>query len=62
MNRRDIIYAGHSINLLEGFSRSIRGRVESMEFRSLFPDVKLKEGNTAINDWATTNDNRLMIY
>ena len=62
MNRRDVIYAGHSINLLEGFSRNIRGRVESMEFRSLFPNVKIKEGNAAINDWATTNDNRLMIY
>ena len=61
LERTDIIYTGHSINLLEGFSRNIRGRVDSPEYRSLFP-ARINEGNSALNDWSTTNGNRLMIY
>ena len=61
LQRTDIIYTGHSINLLEGFSRNIRGRVDSPEYKSLFSS-RISEGNSALNAWSTTNANQLMIY
>ena len=57
----DVIYTWHTVWLLEWFSRSIRDRVGSPEYQSIFP-AKIKSDNWAVNDWSLTNNNRLMIY
>jgi len=57
----DIIYTWHSISLLESFSRNIRDRVNSPEYKSLFKDT-VKWDNWAVWSWAMTNGNQLMIY
>lgn len=57
----DIIYTGHSISLLESFSRNIRDRVNSPEYRSVFKDT-VKWDNGAVWAWSMTNKNQLMIY
>jgi len=62
LERKDIIYTGHSLSLLEWISRNIRTRVESPEFQLLFPKVQVKKWNESVADWMTTNNNRLMVY
>jgi len=57
----DIIYTWHSISLLESFSRNIRDRVNSPEYKSIFNDT-VKWDNWAVWSWAMTNNNQLMIY
>lgn len=57
----DIIYTWHSISLLESFSRNIRDRVMSPEYRSIFKDT-VKWDNWAVWSWAMSNQNQLMIY
>lgn len=57
----DIIYTWHSISLLESFSRNIRDRVASPEYRSIFKDT-VKWDNWAVWAWSMTNNNQLMIY
>jgi len=57
----EILYTGHSISLLESFSRNIRDRVNSVEYKALFKDA-VKWDNGAISDWGMTNGNKLMIY
>lgn len=57
----EILYTGHSISLLESFSRNIRDRVNSVEYKALFKDT-VKWDNWAISDWGMTNGNKLMIY
>lgn len=57
----DIIYTWHSISLLESFSRNIRDRVNSPEYKSIFNDT-VKGDNGAVWSWAMTNNNQLMIY
>lgn len=57
----DIIYTWHSISLLESFSRNIRDRVMSPEYRSIFKD-SVKWDNWAVGSWSMTNQNQLMIY
>lgn len=57
----DIIYTGHSISLLESFSRNIRDRVMSPEYKSIFKDW-VKWDNWAVWAWSMTNNNQLMIY
>lgn len=57
----DIIYTWHSISLLESFSRNIRDRVMSPEYRSIFKDT-VKWDNWAVGSWSMTNQNQLMIY
>lgn len=57
----DIIYTWHSISLLESFSRNIRDRVNSPEYKSVFNDT-VKWDNWAVWSWAMTNNNQLMIY
>lgn len=57
----DIIYTWHSISLLESFSRNIRDRVMSPEYRSIFKDT-VKGDNWAVWAWSMTNQNQLMIY
>lgn len=61
LENTDIIYTGHTISLLEWFSRNIRQRVDSPEYKELF-EARIKEWNAWINQWATTNGNQLMIY
>jgi hypothetical protein len=38
LQNTDVIYTGHSISLLESFSRNIRDRVNSTEYKTLFND------------------------
>ena len=61
LENTDVIYTGHSMNLLEDFSRKIRDRVKSVEYGAICGQT-VKEGNEAVGDWSTTNNNRLMIY
>lgn len=61
LQNTDIIYTGHSISLLESFSRNIRDRVNSPEYKSVFNDT-VKWDNWAVWSWAMTNNNQLMIY
>lgn len=57
----DIIYTWHSISLLESFSRNIRDRVNSPEYKSVFRDT-VRWDNGAVWAWSMTNNNQLMIY
>lgn len=61
MQNTEILYTWHSISLLESFSRNIRDRVNSVEYKALFND-RVKGDNWAISDWGMTNWNKLMIY
>ena len=61
LQNTDIIYTWHTISLLEWFSRNIRQRVDSPEYKDLFID-KIKDWNAWINQWSMTNGNQLMIY
>ena len=61
LQNTDIIYTGHSISLLESFSRNIRDRVNSTEYKSVFTDT-VKWDNWAVWAWAMSNGNQLMIY
>lgn len=61
LENTDIIYTGHSIWLLEWFSRNIRNRIDSSEYKELF-NTRIKDWNSALQSWSTTNNNQLMIY
>jgi len=61
LNRMDVIYTGHSVNLLETISRNIRERVNSTEYKALFKS-RIKQGNESVWDWSMDNWNHLMIY
>ena len=61
LQNTDIIYTWHTISLLEWFSRNIRNRVDSPEYKTLFND-RIKDWNGWINQWSMTNGNQLMIY
>jgi len=61
LQNTDIIYTWHSIWLLESFSRNIRNRVDSQEYKAIFKDT-IREWNSALNQWSMTNNNQLMIY
>ena len=61
VSNTDIIYTWHSVGLLESFSRSIRDRVSSSEYKSLW-NHKIKSDNWAVWDWKMDNWNHLMIY
>lgn len=61
LENTDIIYTWHSIGLLESFSRNIRNRIDSPEYKQLFK-TGIKEWNSALQSWSTTNNNQLMIY
>lgn len=61
LENTDIIYTWHTISLLEWFSRNIRQRVNSNEYKELF-DVKIKDWNSGVNQWSMSNWNQLMIY
>lgn len=61
LQNTDVIYTWHSISLLESFSRNIRDRVNSPEYRSIFKDT-VKGDNGAVWAWSMSNQNQLMIY
>jgi predicted phage terminase large subunit-like protein len=61
LENTDIIYTWHTISLLEWFSRNIRARVDSPEYKELFKD-RIKDWNGWVNQWSMTNWNQLMIY
>lgn len=46
----DILYTWHSLSLLQDFSRNIRDRVNSNEYKTLF-DTRIKWDNSAVNSW-----------
>ena len=48
--QKDVLLTGHSISLLETFSRNIRNRIDSEEYQDVF-DTKLQEWNTAVKSW-----------
>jgi len=50
---KDVLLTGHSSSLLETFSRTIRNRIDSEEYKSLFPEVRLADWNTAVKSWKT---------
>jgi len=61
LERTDVIYTGHSVNLLETISRNIRERVNSPEYKQLFKS-RIKSGNESVWDWSMDNGNHLMVY
>lgn len=46
----DVLYTGHSLSLLEDFSRNIRNRVNSNEYKSLFTS-QIAWDNSAVKSW-----------
>ena len=50
---KDILLTWHSSSLLESFSRSIRNRIDSNEYKRLFK-TRLAEWNTAVKSWKTS--------
>ena len=52
--RKDILLTWHSSSLLETFSRQIRNRIESEEYKQLFT-TRLAEWNTAVKSWKIEN-------
>jgi len=49
---KDVLLTWHSSSLLETFSRSIRNRIDSDEYKKLF-NTRLAEWNTAVKSWKT---------
>ena len=50
----DILYTGHSLSLLQDFSRNIRDRINSDEFKQLFTS-RIKSDNSAVQSWKIQN-------
>ena len=48
--RTDILYTWHSLNLLEGFSRNIRNRIQTREYQSLY-NTKVSSDSWAVKNW-----------
>lgn len=46
----DVLYTWHSLSLLEWFSRSIRNRINSDEYKTLF-DSQIATDNAAVKSW-----------
>ena len=45
-----VLYTGHSLNLLQWFSRNIRNRIQSDEYKALF-DSRIASDSSAVNNW-----------
>lgn len=58
---KDVILTWHSSSLLEWFSRNIRDRIDSEEYKSVF-DTKLAQGNTAVKSWKTDKGGEFSIF
>lgn len=50
----DILYTWHSLSLLQDFSRNIRDRINSDEFKQLF-NSRIKSDNSAVQSWKIQN-------
>lgn len=61
LNNTDIIYTWHTISLLEWFSKNIRDRVNSDEYKELF-DARIKSWSSWVTSRWMDNWNQLMIY
>lgn len=46
----DILYTWHSLTLLQDFSRNIRDRINSDEYKQLY-NSRIKSDNSAVNSW-----------
>lgn len=46
----DVLYTGHSLSLLEDFSRNIRNRINSEEYKGLFAS-QIAWDNSAVKSW-----------
>lgn len=46
----DVLYTGHSLNLLEWFSRNIRNRINSVEYKSLY-NTEIATDSFAVKNW-----------
>ena len=57
----DILYTGHSLSLLEGFSRNIRNRIQSEEYKALF-DTRIASDSSAVKNWSIKNGGEFAIY
>lgn len=58
---KDVILTGHSSSLLEWFSRNIRDRVNSDEYKKVF-DTRLAEWNTAVKSWKTSEGGEFSVF
>jgi predicted phage terminase large subunit-like protein len=56
--RHRSIHASHAHSLAAQESRRVRRLVEGDAFRALFPEVKLRDDESAVDAWATTSDGR----
>jgi len=59
--RTDILYTGHSLNLLEWFSRNIRNRIQTREYQSLY-NTKISGDSSAVKNWNVENWWEFAIY
>lgn len=59
--KTDILYTGHSLNLLEGFSRNIRNRIQSQEFQSLY-NTKIASDSASVKNWNIEKGWEFAIY
>jgi len=59
---KSIINTGHSQGLLENFSRLVRDRVNSDMYKLIFPDTKVRDDSSAVDDWKTTTQGTYMIF
>lgn len=57
----DILYTGHSLNLLQWFSRNIRNRINSKEYQVLF-NTKIASDSSAVNNWNIEKGGEFAIY
>lgn len=51
---RQIMQAGHSTNLAEGFGRDARNTLLEEEFQRIFPECRLSKDSRSTSSWATT--------
>jgi len=59
--KTDILYTGHSLNLLESFSRNIRNRIHTREYQSLY-NTKISWDSWAVKNWNVENWWEFAIY
>ena len=59
--RRDVIYTGHSVGLLQGFSRNIRNRIQSSQYANVF-DTRVASDSSAVNNWNVHNGGEFAVY
>lgn len=58
---KNILYTGHSLNLLQWFSRNIRNRINSDEYKTIF-STSIASDSSAVNNWNIKNWGEFAIY